>query len=298
MAARAEALPSGNIVAAELDARRGILIMLLGIALFSILNGVVKEQVKVFPANQVVFFRNALALPPLLVILALSGGFQSLRTRQRGRHFSHAVTMTLSLVAAFTGFSLMPLADATAISFLRPLIVTALAAPLLGERVGMLVWCAVGIGFVGVLVIAQPTGNAVNYGVFFSLAAALVGALNMLQQRRLSLTEPTIGIVFWYMTLSSLLLLPTLILSWTWPTPLELAGLVGMGVASGVCQYISIRPLYYAKASTIAPVSYSSMIWSILIGFVWFGDVPTSQVILGSVIVLGATALVMYRGKR
>jgi drug/metabolite transporter (DMT)-like permease len=65
-----------------------------------------------------------------------------------------------------------------------------------------------------------------------------------------------------------------------------------------VCQYISIRPLYYANASTIAPVSYSSMIWSILIGFVWFGDVPTSQVILGSVIVLGATALVMYRGKR
>ena len=271
--------------------------MLTAIALFSVLNGVVKEQMTVFPANQVVFFRNALALPPLLVILMFTGGMQSLRTQQRRRHISHALTMTLSLVAAFTGFSLMPLAEATAISFLRPLIVTALAAPLLGERVGLLVWTAVVIGFGGVLVIAQPDSGTVNEGILFGLGAAIVGALNMLQQRRLSLTETTIGIVFWYMLLSSVLLLPTLFLSWTSPTSLQLGGLVAMGAASGVCQYISIRPLYYARASTIAPVTYSSMVWSILIGFIWFGDIPTAHVLLGSAIVLGTTALVLRRGR-
>ena len=68
-----------------------------------------------------------------------------------------------------------------------------------------------------------------------------------------------------------------------------------MGLASGICQYIIIRPLYYARASTLAPVQYTSMVWSIAIGFVWFGDIPTLYVLIGSAIVMAATALVLRR---
>jgi drug/metabolite transporter (DMT)-like permease len=70
-----------------------------------------------------------------------------------------------------------------------------------------------------------------------------------------------------------------------------------MGLASGICQYITIRPLYYARASTLAPVNYTSMVWSILIGFVWFGDVPTPIVLAGSALVLGAAMLSLRRGR-
>eukprot|EP01037_Dinobryon_pediforme_P012539 gene12539-12628_t len=223
-----------------------ILILLFGIALFSILNAVVKSQGTVFPANQIVFFRNALALPALAAIIAATGGFGQLRTRQFGRHLTHGITMTVSLCAAFIGFSKMPLAEANAISFLRPLIVTLLAAPLLGERVPRLGWVAVCIGFVGILLIAQPGNGQFNEGVAFSVAAAFIGSLNMLQQRRLSMAEATIAIVFWYMALSSLMLLPTLLVWWVAPSPAELAGLIAMGLASGVCQYVTVRPLYYA----------------------------------------------------
>jgi drug/metabolite transporter (DMT)-like permease len=280
----------------DLDAREGIMIMVFGIALFSILNAVVKDEARVFPANQITFFRNALALPALIAIIAATGGIRQVRTHQIWRHVTHGATMTISIVAAFIGFSVMPLAEANAISFLRPLIVTALAAPLLGERVTALSWFAVSAGFVGVLVIAQPDSGHVDEGVIYAVISAFIGALNMLQQRRLSLAETTIGIVFWYMALSSFMLLPTLFIWWVPPTPGQLAGLIGMGLASGVCQYVTIRPMYYARASTLAPVSYTSMIWAILIGFLWFGDVPTTTVMLGSAIVLAATALALRAG--
>lgn len=280
------------------NARKGVLIMLAGIALFSVLNGMVKDQAATFPVNQIVFFRNALALPALLVLMAATGGLGQLRTRHWRQHALHGVTMTVSLMAAFVGFRLLPLADATAIAFVRPLLVTILAVLLLGERVRPMAWAAVVLGFVGVIVIARPGAGVVSEGAIYSVAAASIGALNMLQQRRLSLIDTTMGIVFWYMVMSSLVLLPSFFVAWVHPTPGQLLGLVGMGLASGICQYIIVRPLYYARASTLAPVQYTGMVWAIIIGFVWFGDVPTVPVLAGAAIVLAATLMVARTPRR
>jgi drug/metabolite transporter (DMT)-like permease len=288
--------PRGEAVPVTQDARKAVLIMVLGIALFSILNGAVKDQARIFPVNQIVFFRNALGLPPLIAIVLLSGGLHRLRMHNTRRHVTHAVTMTASLMLAFVGFRLMPLAEANAISFLRPLIVVALAAPLLGEKVTALSWFAVLTGFAGVLVIMQPGAGVVELGALYSLAAAFVGAVNMVQQRSMSLTDHTIGIVFWYMAISSALLLPSLAFFWVQPTGPQLAGLIAMGVASGICQYLMIRPLVYAGASTLAPVQYTGLLWSIIVGYVWFGDVPTPAVLLGAAIVVASTLLVLHGG--
>lgn len=280
-------------VAATPDVRKAVLIMLAGLALFSILNGMVKDEVTLFPVNQVTFFRNALGLPPLLAILLAGGGLGSLRTRHPWRHISHGTTMTCSLLLAFTSFRLMPLADATAISFLRPLLVAALAPLVLREAVARSTWLAIGIGLAGILVIAQPTGDVSRLGVLCAVVAALIGALNLLQQRRLSLTDATLSIVFWYMAISSLMLLPTLFVWWVPPSRMQLLGLVTMGLASGLCQYITIRPFRYAGAAVLAPIQYTGMLWSILIGLLWFAEVPTTPVLLGSAVVIGATLLVM-----
>ncbi len=280
------------------DLHKAAIIMFTGIALFSVLNGVVKDQAMRFPVNQIVFFRNAFALPPLIAILLATGGLHRLRTRHLRRHATHAATMTASLMLAFAGFNLVPLAEATAISFIRPLIVVALAVPLLSERVTPMSWAAVFVGFAGVLVVVRPgSGGMTEIGALFSLAAAFIGALNMLQQRSLSLTDHTLSIVIWYMSLSSLLLLPTLFLSWVRPSGAELAGLVGMGLASGVCQYVIMRPLAYAGAAALAPVQYTGLLWSIVIGYLWFGDVPTTATLLGSAVVVAATMLVLRGGQ-
>lgn len=275
------------------DLRKAVLIMTLGIALFSVLNGVVKDQADRYPVNQITFFRNAFALLPLLLLLAGSK-VHRLRTRQYSRHITHAVTMTLSLMLAYTGFRLLPLAETNAISFIRPLIVTALAAPFLGERVTLLSWIAVLLGLVGVLIVVQPgAGGLAAIGALYSLAGAFVGSLNMLQQRSLSLTDHTISIAIWYMALSSIMLLPTLAFSWVTPDARDLAGLIGMGIASGICQYLILRPLAYAGAAALAPVQYTGLLWSILIGYLWFEDVPSVAVLLGSTVVIVATLLAL-----
>ncbi|UPG74617.1 DMT family transporter (plasmid) [Roseomonas gilardii subsp. gilardii] len=278
--------------------RKAVLIMLLGIALFSVLNGVVKDQAARFPVNQIVFFRNAFALPPLILVLVMTGSLHRLRTRKMPRHLAHALTMTAMLMLSFTGFRLIPLAEATVISFVRPLVVILLAAPLLGEKVSLLSWLTVLAGFAGVLVVVQPGGGGLAQGgALFSLAAAFIGGINMLQLRALSMTDHTAGVAVWFLALSSLMLLPTLFFSWESPSDADLTGLIGMGLASGLCQYLIMRPLAYAGAAALAPVQYTGLLWSIAIGWLCFGDAPTADVLLGSAMVVGATMLVLRGGR-
>ena len=279
------------------DPRRGLLLFILGIALFSMLNGVVKAQAALFPLNQIIFFRNAFALIPILLMLHASGTMAALRSPRFGEHAALSGLFTATLFALFAAYSMMPLADATAISFTQPLIVTLLSLPFAVDKVRRAEWVAVAIGFAGVLLVVQPSGQGSTLGAVFALCGSAMSAGAMLLQRRLSATEGTHVITFHTLGLSAAVLLPTLLFSWTTPTWPQLAGLVAMGLASGLCQYLTVRAFYHAPASTIAPLTYTKMIWAILIGFVWFGELPTPMVVVGALVVIGAT-LIVFRGSR
>ena len=274
------------------DARRGVVLMTTGIALFSMLNGVVKAQAELFPLNQIIFFRNAFAMIPILLMVQAAGGVAILRTRRLGEHVALSALFTATLFSFFLAYSLMPLADATAIAFTQPLIVTLLSLPFAAEKVRRIEWIAVAVGFAGVMLVVQPSGDSVGVGAVFALLGSAASATTMLIQRRLSGTEATHAITFYTLGLSAVVMVPTLAFSWVMPTPWQLAGLIVMGLASGLCQYLVVRAFYHAAASTVAPVTYTKMVWAILIGVVWFGDVPEPIVIVGSIIVIGATLLV------
>lgn len=279
------------------DPRRGLILFACGIALFSILNGVVKAQSALFPLNQIIFFRNAFALIPILLMLQASGGFAPLHSPRLREHAALSALFTTTLFMVFTAYSIMPLADATAISFTQPLIVTLLSLAFAAEAVKRAEWMAVGVGFLGVILVVQPSGEGSILGASLALGAAAISAVTMLLQRRLSTTESTHVITFYTLGLSAAVMLPTLAFSWAAPTPMQLLGLVAMGLASGLCQYLTVRAFYHAPAATIAPLTYTKMIWAILIGFLWFGELPTPIVVLGSLVVIGAT-LIAFRGSR
>lgn len=279
------------------DPRRGLLLFVLGIALFSILNGVVKAQAELFPLNQIIFFRNALALVPILIMLQASGTMGGLRTPRFKEHAALSALFTATLFALFAAYAMMPLADATAISFTQPLIVMLLSLPFAAEKVRRVEWVAVMLGFAGVLLVVQPSGEGSVLGASLALVGSAMSAAAMLLQRRLSGSEGTHVITFYSLGLSAALMVPTLLVSWVAPTPTQLAGLVAMGLASGLCQYLTVRAFYHASASTIAPVTYTKMIWAILIGYFWFGDVPPLMVVLGALVVIGSS-LIVFRGSR
>lgn len=280
----------------EPDGRRGILLMLVGLLLFSILNGVVKAQTELFPVVQIMFFRNAFAMIPLAVVMLWFADWRSLRTRMPAWHLLHAAVMSAAIGLIFAGYERLPLADATAINFAAPLIVTALSAPLLKEPVGWLKWGAVGVGFAGVLFMVQPGGDVIREGALYSLFGTVLAACAVLIARHLSKHDSTMAIVLFFMALSSAMVMPLLPSVWVTPTPLQLAGLIAMGLASGGAQYMTTRALYHAPAATIAPMNYTKMIWALLIGFFAFGDWPGPVVLAGSALVLAST-WVVYRSE-
>lgn len=281
--------------AIEPDGRRGVLLTVLGLLLFSILNGVVKAQTELFPIVQIMVFRNVFALVPLALALAWYGSWSTVRTSRLRLHVMHAVMVAAAIGLIFAGYRELPLADATAINFAAPLIVTALSAPLLREPVGRVRWVAVLVGFGGVLVMVQPGGDVVRAGALYALAGTALGAGGLLLARHLSRYDSTMTIVFLFMAISSAVMLPLLPSVWVAPTPTQLAGLIAMGLASGVAQYMTTRALFHAPAATIAPLGYTKMIWALIIGFVAFGDLPGPVVVAGSVLVLASTWVVYHR---
>lgn len=279
------------LLLADRDPRKGLMLMLLGIALFSILNGVVKAQMEVFPPNQVIFFRNAFALIPLWFMLVPLGGLAALRSNHLPAQLGLSMLFTGTLLCIFYAYSVMPLVDVTAISFTQPLLVTVFAFALGVEKTTRLQWVAVLIGLGGVLVMVQPTGGGPVTGALVALVGSAMGAATMLMQRKLSDSDSTQAIAFYTLGISAVIMLPTLFVFSVMPTPWQLAGLIGMGVVSGVCQYVIVRAFYHATASAIAPVTYTKIIWAIVIGFIWFAEIPTLQVLLGAAAVMVATLL-------
>lgn len=280
--------------------RRGILLMAGGIALFAVLNGVVKAQMEIFPVNQVIFFRNSFALIPLWLLMRSTGGRGSGPPARPLAAGSLGVAFTLMLLFSFWSFTQMPLAEATAISFTQPLMVVLMAVCLGLERVTRADFAAVLFGLIGVWLMLGGSGVGGGSlplpGLLAGLVAAALSAGCNHLQRQLSLTESTASIAFISLAVSALLVTPSLAFSWVTPSALEGLGLVAMGLASGLCQYVMVRAFYHASAASLSAIGYTRMIWALLIGWLWFGDWPGTGMLLGAAVVMGSALLVWRRG--
>ena len=244
-----------------------------------------------FPVNQIVFFRNFFALAPLLLLAWSAGGMSVLRTRRPGLQDISAVVFTASVVLTFRAYATMPLADVTAIGFSQPLIVILIAGLWGREKPRRLEWLAVVVGMIGIAIMVEPTGQGSGLGTAIAFGGAACAALGMIMQRDLSAVASSQAITFHMLLISSVMIAPTLAISWVPPTPSQWIWLVGMGLASGVCQLVMVRAFYHASASALAPITYSKMFWAIVIGVLCFGEFPTMRVLLGTGVVLLTSAI-------
>lgn len=280
------------------DPRRGLVLMFLGLAFFSILNGVVKAQAEIFPVNQIVFFRNAGGALALFILLPWVAKGVHLRLHQLSLNVLQTAVMTSGILLTFTAFHLMPLADVMAIGFTQPIVVALASVAVLGERINRFGWAAVLLGLVGVQLVVMPSGSSWNAGALAAAGGVICSATSMMLQRTLTAHQSPLLITTTFMTLSSLVLLPSLLWSWATPSGWELAGLIAMGLASGPLQLLMVSALYHATAATVAPIGYTNMLWAVLIGYLWFGDVPTLFVLAGSIVVVAASALLVRSVQR
>lgn len=285
----------------------GVAMKVASTAFFAVMMALVKIVSERLPLGEVVFARSFLGLIPVLVWLWYLRQLPSaLKTKRLGGHFMRAFAGTISMFFWFGSLARLPLPDATAINYAAPLLTTALAAILLGEVVRAYRWSAVTVGFMGVLVVLSQhfsgldhfASNEGSVGAMMALGSATFAALAMISIRRLSGTEHSGAIVFYFMTSASLLSLVSLPFGWVVPSMSDMCLLVVIGLLGGFGQVFLTLSYRYAEASVIAPFDYASMIWVILLGFFIFGEVPTSAVIIGSVIVVGAGVFVILRERQ
>jgi len=290
----------------SMQVTKGILLKVASALLFAVMSSLIRGFGDTVPVGQVVFFRSAFAIVPVVIIYAAR---RELMTAVRtGRPFGHVGRGIISVFGMFLSFASLvrlPLVDATAISFASPLITVALAAMILKERVRIYRWSAVVIGFVGVIVMLAPfleighaaaSGPAI--GAVFALAAAFCNAGTVIQTRRLTDSETTSAIVFYFSLFCALAGALTLPFAWHQPTTKELIELMAIGVLGGVSHILLTESYRFAPASLLAPFDYTAMVWAFVLGYLMFGETPTPLVFLGAVIIAAAGLFVIWRERR
>ncbi len=286
------------------------------------------ENTPNYPVGQVVFFRSFIAM---LVVFAWLGFYGQLRHVMRTSNFlGHVKRGLVGSGGMFFGFAALfylPLPDATAINYVIPLLTVVLAALLLKEQVGVYRWGAVGFGMIGVAIMLWPyfyAGNSsathtasYHLGAVFGLIAALFSAFAMIEVRKLTLSEKTGTIVFYFSALTTFLSAITYVvgligpefaglkfagfkladlkLAWLMPNMLDLSVFILVGFFGGIGQITLTESYRNAEPSVIAPFDYLNLIWALLIGWVLFNDMPDISLVFGAIIVIAAGMIIILR---
>lgn len=288
--------------AAPHSVARAIACMVAAIFLFSTMNATIKWLSGTYHITQVMFFRGLFALVALLPFIASAGGLSSLRTARPWGHAWRCGVGIASMTCGFTAISLLPLANAVALGFTAPLFTTVLGVIILGEKVRWRRTLALLVGFSGVLIILQPALTqggglqaSLNIGSLLGLMSACLGALAMISIRRLSGTEPSTTIVFYFMlsaTVASGLFLPFTFVA---PTLRDLGLLIAIGLIGGVAQVLLTHAYRNAPVAVISPFHYTAMIWATCWGYLVWGELPGSHVVAGVCVVVASGVYITLR---
>ena len=279
---------------------RGIFLMMSAVTVFTVMSAFIKAAGRV-PAGEAMFFRSIMAMPIILVWLVTHGGvLAGIKTESVRNHAVRGIVGSCAMGLGFAGLKFLPLPEVTAIRFVTPIVMVVLAAMILGERFRFVRIAAVLLGFVGVVIIVAPRlsvglGTDEALGVGLTLGSACLAALAQVFVRGMSGSESTTAIVFWFSATSTLLSLVTLPFGWVWPTGYELTLLCSAGVVGGIGQILLTASYRFAEAGVLAPFTYISMLWSVLIGYIWFEEVPTFSMLIGAMFVIAAGVIIVLR---
>ena len=290
---------------------RGIALKLAAVAAFVAMATCIKATAGHVPTGEAAFARALFAIPVILVWLAWRHDLRDgLKTRNPWGHAWRGLIGSMGMLTGFGALMLLPLPQATALSYAIPILTVVLAAIFLGERIRVVRISAVLMGLAGISIILWPdlvdsadrSSDARTLGVTLALFAALFGATAQVVVRRLVRTEDTPAIVFYFMLAATVVSLATWPLgvfgAWVVPTPLEAGLLVASGLLGGLGQALLTSAYRYADASLIAPFDYASMIFAIVIGYALFDEVPKATTLVGAAVVIAAGALIIWRESR
>ena len=260
---------------------RGGAFMLAATLLFSLSDVMAKYITQSVPAVELAAIRYAVFVLMASIPL-LRPGHASLRSRRPGLQLLRGACVAGSAICFMLALHTLPVAEATAINFITPLVITALAVPVLGEVVGRQGWLAVGAGFCGMLIVVRPGAHGLQPAALLVLACSVMWSIAMLATRRLAGVDRPGVTLFWTAATGFGMFTAALPFNLA-PMDLHLALLcVAVGLVATAGQWLAIMAYRYARASVLAPLSYAQLIWATGFGFLVFRNVPDRWVLLGA----------------
>lgn len=270
----------------------GIYYMIVAIAAFSAMDATGKWLVREVSVFQILAIRSTLATLVLLALTPWIGAETLYRTRQKKFHALRALCAVFAFLFFFTSVRYLPLADAVAVAFGGPFIVTALSVPLLGEKVRARQWAAIALGFVGMLLIVQPTGEGFRPAALLVVAAsvsyALVMILTRAMARRSGGTEKTVTFLFYTFAGHAVVGFAGGYGRWERLSPYEWLLACGMGVLALAGHFAMTRAFQLAPVSVVAPFEYTALVWATLLGVIVFSDFPGPDVWIGVAVIVAS----------
>ncbi len=273
---------------------RGSLIVLVASLLSVLMTSLIKHVGQTIPVVEILFIRQI-----LVVVIISPVILKNIDTVFTTRVFRfHALRGSLSVVAMLTGFTAvvyLPLAEVTAISFVRTLFTTILAIFFLKEVVGVRRWSSVIVGFIGVLIIVRPEPENINAYALLAIASAFfVSCINILM-RKLSQIEKPSTIMAYQSIIVILFMAGPAIYLWVTPTLDEVFFIVVIGGLMSLMQWIFIQAFKVGEAAAIAPMEYARLLYAVFIGIVFFAEVPTPWTLGGAGIIVASTLYTLHR---
>jgi drug/metabolite transporter (DMT)-like permease len=275
-----------------------VLLMLAAVFMFALMDAGLKLLSSHYPPLQVAALRGLSSLPLVTVWVLATVPARSLLRVHWPLHLFRGALGVAMMVGFVYGLRTMPLSTAYAITFVAPLLVTAMAGPLLKEKVGAARWTAIGIGLFGVLVILRPTGEGMLTGGGLAiLIAAICYAMGAVTVRMLAQRDSTQAMVFWFVVLLSLgawlLALPS------WKTLLPAHGwiIAGVGVSGSLAQVALTEAFRRGEASLIAPLEYTALLWGVLLDVALWSVLPDGVTWIGAGIIVASGLYLLRREK-
>ncbi len=280
----------------------GIFLRIGATFFFTLMVILIKFLAEAVPVGQVVFFRSAVALVPLVLFLMWTKDFPSgLRSKRPMGHVMRCLMGCAAMFASFASLKYLPLAHASILGYLAPMLAVVLARFILGENVSPIRWFAVVLSFLGMLVLVLPkaTGATVDQSYMIGLALALVMAVftagAKIQIRSLALTENAGAIAFYFALTCALAGLLTAGLGWVQPNPMQWLLLIGSGLTGGIAHIMMTLALQKSEVSKLAPFEYLSLIFAVIADYTLFNVVPGLAFVGATALILAAMWLVTFK---
>jgi drug/metabolite transporter (DMT)-like permease len=290
-----------------------------GIFIFSFQDVVVKTVAGLYPVHEVIAIRCLVSIPILLVMLHWYGGIRTLVSRRTGWLALRGLSLMISYTSYYLAFPVLPLASIVALYFTVPLFITALAGPVLGEKIGLNRWIATIVGFAGVVVMMRPASGLFEWAALLPVGSAFFYGAAALMARRLGATDSAPVMAFYQnlMFLTGALAMAALfgqggyegdsegslaflLRGWVRPSGIDFLLMAATGPIAAIGTVLLTQAYRLAEANLVASFEYTGLIWASLWGFIFWGEIPGLATLAGAALIVGAGLYMLSRanGKR